>query len=345
MSRKQQTNNGKHKHSEEIINMSHAFFGSPIDFPFLPQGSLADIQVFQCPGASGAILSPQLWVKPRGAVMCYMLSIGAGGGGGGGFSAASTNARGGGAGGAAGAMATLFLPALFLPESLKILVGLGGSGGTAGNAGSAGTASIISVGGGITAINSGQNIIMSVGAGGAGAQGAAANGGAQTTAPGTPSITMPYIGHIISNRQPGAIGAAGGAQTGAVGASLSSIWQAACVTGGGGGAGVNSVGTGFAGGSVTLGSAIDTPEYSIATTLAAGGTAGGAGAAGPGDPGKNIYKYLWFSGGGGGGSADGGVGGKGGDGAIGSGGGGGGGGTTGGSGGRGGDGLIIIFSW
>jgi hypothetical protein len=59
------------------------------------------------------------------------------------------------------------------------------------------------------------------------------------------------------------------------------------LSGGAGGAGVNTVNTGFAGGNITLQSALDFADGSIvpAASIITGGIAGGAGAAGDGNAG------------------------------------------------------------
>jgi len=63
------------------------------------------------------------WVKPRGASMVRMLLIGAGGGGGNGQS------TGGGGGGGSGAVTSWIGPAIFIPDVLRITVGVGGASG------------------------------------------------------------------------------------------------------------------------------------------------------------------------------------------------------------------------
>ena len=63
----------------------------------------------------------------------------------------AVNAKGGGGGGGSGAITTLIMPAIFLPDVLKVAAGAGGRGGTGDASGIAGTASWISLGTGITA--------------------------------------------------------------------------------------------------------------------------------------------------------------------------------------------------
>lgn len=63
------------------------------------------------------------WVKPRGASMVRMMLIGAGGGGGNG------NSTQGGGGGGSGAVTSWIGPAIFIPDILRITVGVGGTSG------------------------------------------------------------------------------------------------------------------------------------------------------------------------------------------------------------------------
>ena len=117
--------------------------------------------------------------------MVYMIAVSGGGGGGGGRTRASTVGGGGGGGGGCSGMVTLMMPAIFLPDSLKISVGSGGQGGAALAPGSPGVSSYISLGerGGATGIAI-PNIILSSNAtapgGGSvgGTTGSAAGGGA-----------------------------------------------------------------------------------------------------------------------------------------------------------------------
>ena len=66
------------------------------------------------------------WVKPRGASMVRMMLIGAGGGGGNGDASQS------GGGGGSGAVTSWIGPAIFIPDVLRITVGVGGISGTNG---------------------------------------------------------------------------------------------------------------------------------------------------------------------------------------------------------------------
>lgn len=317
-----------------------------MDFGFLPPNFKGDVQCFQGGAASGT----QMWKKPRGISMCYMICIGGGSGGGSGAGGGTTTARGGGGGGACGGVGVLLTPAIFLPDTLSVRVGLGGKGGT-GGAGSTGAVSTISFADRITALGTIPNILIvsQNGLSGQGNAGTSLIGGTGGTAPGIGADSI--IGHStvfgISKWIVGIVGGGGGAQTGAVGAGISSVWNATALCPGAGGAGVNTVNTGFVGGSITLQAVMDfsTGSFQPAANFIAGGIAGGAGSAGNGNPGLTSFKPFMMTGGSGGGSSDGSNGGNGGQGGIGCGGGGGGGGVTAGNGGNGGDGLVIIISW
>jgi len=326
-------------------------YGSATDFPFWAPGTNADVQIFSCP--MNAITQWQEWRKPRGVTMVKMLLIGGGGGGGGGLTGATTTARGGGAGGACSSLSTHIFPAIFLPDVLKVSVGLGGAGGTgSGVAGSAGTISYVATGVGLTAGSTIPNILAESGNAGPGG-GNAGTGAGNATGGSVPSIaTKARQGwaqaYSISTFTVGIVGATGGAASGGAGTLISAVWNLIPLSPGSGGGGVNSSGTGFAGGVVSLQAAMDFADgsYTPASAYLAGGTAGsGAVVGGAGSAGVQNWKPLIMTGGSGGGSADGQVGGAGGNGGIGCGGGGGGGGTTGGRGGNGGNGLVVIISW
>lgn len=321
------------------------------DFGFLPPNFNGDVQVFFTDNAGQG---SQKWVKPRAVTMCYLFCIAGGGGGGAGRGGASTTARGGGAGGACSGTARMLVPAIFLPDVLSIQVGNGGIGGAggagAGGASGAGTNSYISYGVGISAISIIPNVILQSGVN---APGGGAAGGTSGNATGgsVPTITtLGTLGGSAYNGIPafsvGLVGSTGGIATGGAGTITTSWLGTASLGQGAGGGGVNSVGTGFAGGAIDIQAPFDLPDLMLrATNMPAGGAAGGAGAAGNGNAGVQLWKPFYMTGGSGGGSSDGSTGGNGGNGGIGCGGGGGGGGTTGGTGGNGGDGCVIIISW
>jgi hypothetical protein len=330
--------------------MSYPYFSGASDFPFVPTGITGDVQAF-APIDSGGVSKAQTWNKPRGVSMVYILVVDGGGGGGGGLTGATTTARGGGAGGACGCIACALYPAFMLPDVLRVIVGAGGAGGSgSGVNGGTGARSVVGTGLGIgTSIVTIPNIILmastgSAGGGAAGTNSGAATGGAVQTVAAKGTIGWPGAINIVTFTV-GLVGAAGGTPT-AAGSNITAGWNTTPLTPGGGGGGVTSAGTGFAGGSITLQGILDHADGNFApAAILGGGAAGGAGAAGNGQPGIISYKPFLMTGGTGGGSADGAAGGIGGAAGIGCGGGGGGGGTTGGAGGNGGNGLVVIAAW
>lgn len=91
------------------------------------------LDVFNFPTPQGANYQEFLgggttrdWIKPRGASMVRMLLIGAGAGG-----RIGTTGTGG-AGGSSGAIVQWIGPAIFIPDTLRIVVGAGGASGSAG---------------------------------------------------------------------------------------------------------------------------------------------------------------------------------------------------------------------
>lgn len=339
------------------------FFGnSPSDFGFLPPQFKGDVQIFFPTGVANT--QWQTWTKPRGVSMVYMIAISGGGGGGGGFTRASNATGGGGGSGSCSGMATLMIPAIFLPDSLKISVGQGGQGGTPainGNAGFAGVNSYITLGAGVTAGVTIPNVILASGinAPGGGGAGTGAAGGPAGTVPTVATIASvgpmgklgfwPNTGTAANNGYVGLQGIIGGVQTGAVGGNITAGWNVIPFTPGASGAGINTPAqVGFTGGSISLQAAVDFADgtFTPASNFRAGGIAGTLGV--PGGNGNNGIKSLkpfFNTGGTGGGSCDNAAGGNGGDGGIGCGGGGGGAGTTGGRGGNGGPGMVAIICW
>lgn len=333
------------------------FGNSPSDLGFLPPQFTGDVQMFFSTGvqATPTTNNWQTWVKPRGISMVYMIAIGGGGGGGGGFSGASGAARGGGGGGACSGFTTLMMPAIFLPDSLKIIVGDGGRGGTgSGVAGTAGGISYISLGAGATTGIVAPNIILA--SGGTTPAGGGAAGGSSGTAPGgtaatvsTIALTGPFsklgffssTGTAANSGYAGIAGGNGGTATGGTGTSITAGATIPLSPGAGGG-GINTVGqAGFGGGSINIsGTTIDYAEGQFTTILP--GSSGNRIDAGGG---IRSFKPFFQTGAPGGGAVDFSFGGNGGNGGIGCGGGGGGGGTTGGRGGDGGSGMVAIISW
>jgi len=142
------------------------------------------------------------WVKPRGASMVRFMLIGAGGGGGVGNS--TTGAGGGGS----GAVTSWIGPAIFIPDILRITIGVGGTSGVNGtassviyqakdgtgytlltaNGGTSGTAGVVTAGVGGTAMTNnyfGAAGIFSSVAGQDGSNGNASGAGANVTASAT----------------------------------------------------------------------------------------------------------------------------------------------------------------
>lgn len=315
-----------------------------IDHAFhLPNQFKADVQIYRATSATN-LKGFQQWRKPRGASMVMMIAIAGGGGGGGGVTRTAGSAGGGGGGGACSGITRFITSAIFLPDELYVQVGVGGQGGEAGASGSNGTAGTNSyILTSKTAVLPNIVCYSGVNAPGGGGGGTAAAAGAAGTVP-TIAVTQPInaLGEWFSIV--GLVGVAGGAQTGAVGASVTA-WGALPLSPGAGGAGCTT--TDFAGGAQTATAAVDITSQgwytNAAGNLAAAGTAAGThpnGSAGI----SRITPFL-NCGGSGGGSNNSGTAGNGGDGGIGCGGGGGGAGTTGGRGGNGGDGLVVIISW
>lgn len=330
-------------------------FGNTIDFSFLSSGVKADVQTFSFihDGNSG-IGRYQSWIKPRGVSMISMLLIGGGSGGGAGLTGATTTARGGGGGGACSGVAFHVFPAYVLPDLLFVFVGRGGPGGSAsGFGGTSGVRSYVLSGHGLTTGFTVPNIIAnSLGSTGPSGGGAGANSGNAAGGTAATTATKSQQGwsqcYSISTFTDGIAGATGGIATGAAGTAITADFNTLCLSPGAGGGGVNSSGTGFAGGSQSLQAAMDLPDATLTPNtdfIPAGAAGSGVLAGGAGGSGLSLIKPFLFTGGAGGGSADGQPGGIGGRGGIGCGGGGGGGGTTGGRGGDGGPGLVIITSW
>ena len=304
-----------------------------LDVSGLPRTTPGYTWIFQNNGAIGTA-AWQAWMRPRNITTLSFHLFSAGSGGGSGFGAAAATARGGGGGGATGGSISLTnIPVEWLPDVLYFMVGRGGAGGTGGGNGSSGDRSYI----GVTPndVTAASLIAVSGAAGaGGGVAGSATAGGTGGVA-GTIATLVSAQGHYLGNwmARVGAGGAAGGAQTGAVGANAT--WGSnGMLMGGAGGGGTNTTNVDFAGGNIT--------GAGIVPTITGGIAAAGAGQAGLFLSGKPIFAGTGGSGGGTAGAA--GTGGRGGDGAFGCGGGGGGAGVTGGAGGKGGDAIIIVMA-
>jgi hypothetical protein len=304
-----------------------------------PKPGQCDVQVFgpNSPTSTGTEDGGAIWRKRPGANMVTIFALGAGGGGGNGTVGAVSNAGGGGGGGS-GAQIYMEIPALLVPDTLFINVGIGGQGN-----GATGGRSIVQLAPGSY---SNQNALFVEAKGGLGGNSGAAGGGGGTGgAAGTIGNNPLASGAFLT------YGGQSGNSAPGPGAPANTNFPVTGlrVTGGCPGAGLN--GSGAAG---SLGGTFNNPDARAFPALVAGSA--GSTATTPGGAGSNgfeMVKGFWCGGTGGGsshGSATGAglVGGKGGDGGIGCGGGGGGGALTGstqGLGGRGGDGLVIIIQW
>lgn len=305
----------------------------------LPPGNAGDVKIY-LPNTGVTGQGYQIWRKPKGASMIFMIAISGGGGGGGGFTRTAGSAGGGGGGGACSGISRFMCPAVLLPDELYIQVGHGGVGGAAGAAGGAGINSFILTS--KTAVLPNIVLYSGVNAPGGGGGGTGAAAGAAGTVP-TIAITQPLNAWGEWFSIVGLVGLIGGAQTGAVGTSVTD-WAAIPLSPGAGGAGCTT--TDFAGGDQTVTALLDLGSFGYYPTgagnVAKGGTAAGAGV--DGSAGANKLTPLIASGGAGGGSNNAAQAGHGGKGGIGCGGGGGGAGATGGRGGDGGPGLVIIVA-
>lgn len=323
-------------------------FGSSIDYSDKAPMYRGDVQSFFNSSNSQYW---QTWNKPAGVTMVHMTAIAGGGGGGGGHCRAAGNPGGGGAGGACSGIATLLVPAIFLPDVLYVQVGSGGAGGTnsatpgtVGGAGGNGSNSYVSLATSsvIPAIilASGAN---APGGGGGGTSLVGGTGGAVPTVATIAAVgpigklgVWPNTGTATNNGYVGLVGAA--ATTSSAGVSVSNGWNVIPFTPGAGGGG-QSGSTDFNGGAVNIQASLALPDGFIT----ANGIVPGPGQSG--NPGIQLFKPFLGSGGAGGGSSATASAGHGGKGAIGCGGGGGGSGVVSGMGGAGGPGAVIIVSW
>lgn len=282
-----------------------------LDTSHLPRLQNADIQIFTSFG------DWQVWTKPRGASMCYMLLLGAGGGASGG-----TTTTGGG-GGASGCQSALVIPAVFLPDRLFVRLGAGGAGGAHDASGSDGGISYVSTMADTTA----RNLYLIANGGNGGTN---SSGGASTAA------------STLSNCPRGGMGIASflASQAGTTqSANVTFPTTGLVVSGGPGGIG----GTGNGQGILSIPMGNDPTGMTLS-----GSVAGAPGTGNFGDPSLIMWKpFLILTGGTSGGSGGAGTGGNGTTGSYGCGGGGGGRAATGtgGGGAAGGNGLAIIVSW
>jgi len=241
------------------------------------------------------------WIKPRGASMVRMMLIGAGGGGGNGASTV------GGGGGGSGAVTSWIGPAMFIPDVLRITIGVGGTSGVNATASSV----IYQAKDGI-----GYTLLT--------ADGGVSGVGSTTIGTGGAAMTNNYFGASgIFTSIAGQDGTAGSATGGGTNQARST---STFLSGGAGGAGAANV----TGGSVT-------PNYGYPALPATPANAAFAA------NGYFIAQPILVGCGGTGGTTDTAIGSAGGKGGIGC--GGGGSGEDGNAGGRGGDGAVFIWAW
>lgn len=299
-----------------------------MDFSHLPQTGGSRLDIFVPEQTTNDY---QVWRKPRNCSFVYILAIGAGTGGGGGGAAASTSTAGG-AGGPSGAISKLFIPAVFLPDTLMMNIGLGSAGAAQGGQGvAAGNTTIRPYAGSTSILRSAATQFVT-------------GGGANITAATSQSLGGSEIaaaGIFLSSN--GIAGLAG-----ALGTAVATYASDGLITRGNAGAGVAATFTAISGGSIQR-IAFDPNGSTITVNGGTGGTNGTAGQDGIGILPSVHNPYTFYSLGGAGGGNGTTTGGRGGSGFYGSGGGGGGsrlGGTTGGGvGGKGGDGIVIIWSF
>jgi len=276
------------------------------------------------------------WVKPRGVNMVEILCVGAGGGGGRGVSKPTGSAGGGGGGGGSGSSTTIMIPAMLLPETLDIYVGIGGRGATSASTSSAGQNTYVTLPSFIRpqpTSYSGTPLVCQAYGGNGGGNGAINTAGAAGTSPLASSVgTYSYYLLGLNRNTAGQSGAAGGTTAG--GGSITIGTNGVLFSGGAGGGGSSTADSVGGGGSITSGSGI-LPTIAVSNTASENGKNG------------NLF-FKPLAGYGGTGGAAGPTGGRGGNGAPGA---GGGGGSTGylsgtqGDGGNGGNGLVIINCW
>lgn len=259
---------------------------------------------------TGVATSQHFWIKPKGCLMHYFFVIGAGGGG------RQGSTTSGGGGGGAGGYVKEFIADAFIPEALRLQVGIGGVPGSAGSG-----SSILNI--------EGVNLVSTSG-GNSGT--ASTTGGTSGSGSGT---TWTGNGIFVSGSG-GAGGSGGAADSGG-----NSPPTSAFLSGGAGGAGSGSANKG--GVCMIPFNFLGDDSVNPLRNYAYGGDQ--LNGILP-SQGITIYEPFFFStGGSGGGGATAGLGQIGADGGIGSGGGGGSSGSTAGAvGGTGGNGIILVWS-
>jgi hypothetical protein len=310
-----------------------------LDFNHILSTPGLDVQYFT--GQSTATLTQwQTWRKPRGVKNVYMIGVGGGSSGAVGDNAAATNV--GGNGGGSGGQTCVWIPAMFLPDTLYIQAGAGGVGlFGGGGAQVGGTPTYVTIEPSST-LTANMTVLLANGG-----QAASVSGGVQAFISGMPLAARGFYTFFA-----GQAGTSGGAAGNGNGTALTFPTTGLMVMGGtGGGGGGNP--TGGVGGSRTVPAGVPIDDFFLPTQV--GGIAAAnttpAGAGGSGMIVRNFIMNYGGLGGGGASSASGGVAGAGGNGAPGSGGGGSGGSTTVAGAntlarpGNGGDGFVIVMSW
>lgn len=279
-----------------------------------------------------------------------------GGGSSGGCGINTSSSSGGGAGGQSGVQSCLFIPSIFLPNTLYVLPGFGGKQPTAlvsGALGVAGQSSYVSIEPWTTTAPPNDLVLFASGGNATGAAPTSSAGGTPGTAAGSAPIS-PLGARGLYLSYTGAVGSSG--QTASLSSSPVGLPATGLMVSGGTGGGASAtIGTGGNGVSITT---INTlgggfwPVPAGAAQLIGGAGASGSTPAKPGSSGYILPYYIMNLGGFGGGGAtttSGGIAGNGGDGAPGCGGGGAGGSnttnTTLARPGNGGDGFIVIMSF
>lgn len=243
------------------------------------------------------------WSKPVGASLLYFAIFGAGAGGGGGYAAVG---GGGGSGGTGGQYIFLWIPAIFVPDSLYLSVGSGGAGGDPGTPGSNGTA------GGATSLILPQTggTLYNCNGGNPGNAGAATAGGSAPTATGTPVANFfTSFGNAVFRA--GGTGGAGGTSSG------TSVTISSPAIGGAGGGGTGSGGTVVSPWVLPIRSKVgSSPQHNGSPFIGYGGFGGGPATGGITLDGGSGSLACGGGGGGGAGTTSGGRGGSGGNGYI-----------------------------
>lgn len=316
-----------------------------LDFNHVLNTPGADIQVFYG-DVTTTLLQWQVWRKPRGVKMVYLLGVGGGGSGGTGLNTGTTS--GGGAGGVSGTQSSVLIPAMLIPDTLYIQAGAGGQGPTTSGAqGVAGQPTYVSIEPSTT-LTSNMTLLYSLGGTVTSATVATTTAGglAGTAAAASAIGNMPLAGRGFYSLLGGNAGSAGGASTGSPTA-ITPPQTGLMLTGGTGGGGCNGA-TGSSGGVISA--VTNSLGQDFYPALAGGVAAVTSTPAGSGTNfiAKNFIMNYGGTGGGGATTTSGGVAGAGAAGAPGCGGGGSGGGNTTNTAlkaGDGGPGFVVIISF